>query len=276
MNHIEGFRQTMENMVIYGNLAANPGAFNGLATRFNNLESYPNGDTSWQPNVLNGGATSGSTTSLWLIEFGPGKVQGIYPPNTPGGFNIEDLGEVTKENAQSLGRHRPRDYLHQVYRTHFTWFMGMQVVDERCVQRICNINPAILSTNNFDENILIQAKNYLPDNGRKPGNRDLREPRSEDPDRHPRSEPEDQHLFHAPQRQLDGCVRQSRHQVPEHPHLRRRENYLHRNGPELRRNSMPVTDALLYVHGSRVFGLAARLPQLSTPLRPAAIARNDS
>jgi hypothetical protein len=168
MNHIEGFRQTLENMSWYGNIGTNPGAFNGLATRFNNLESFPNGDTSWNPNVLNGGSTSGSVTSMWLIEFGPGKVHGIYPPNTPGGFNIEDLGEVTKENAQSLGS-VSQNYLHQVYRTHFTWFMGLQVPDERCVQRIANINPAILSSNDFDENILIEAINYLPDEGSNPG-----------------------------------------------------------------------------------------------------------
>ena len=44
MNHVEGLFQLMESTMFYGNLATNPGGFNGLATRFNNLESYPNGD----------------------------------------------------------------------------------------------------------------------------------------------------------------------------------------------------------------------------------------
>jgi len=43
------------------------------------------------------------------------------------------------------------------------------VVDERCVQRIANINPTPLSPGNFDENILIQALGYLPDAGAAPG-----------------------------------------------------------------------------------------------------------
>lgn len=168
MNHVEGLFQLMESMLFYGSLAQNPGGFNGLATRFNNLESLPNGDPSWVPNVWNGGATSGNVCSAWMIEFNQDSVTGIYPPNTRAGLDIEDLGEVTKELASGTGA-VGQNYLLQVLRTHLTWWMGMQVVDERCVQRIANINPTALSANNFDENIFIQAKNYLPRSGEAPG-----------------------------------------------------------------------------------------------------------
>jgi hypothetical protein len=161
MNHIEGLFQLLESTVIYGNLTQNPGAFNGLATRFNNLESYPNGDSTWQPNVWNGGASTGNCTSAWMIEFSPESCYGIYPPNTPAGLKIEDLGEVTIENAQSLGP-VAQNYKHQGLRTHLVWWAGIQIQDERCVQRIANINPTMLSSNNFDENIFIAAKNQLP------------------------------------------------------------------------------------------------------------------
>lgn len=161
MNHVEGLFQLMESNLWYGSLANNPGGFNGLATRFNNLESYPNGDQSWQPNVWNGGATSGNVTSAWIIDFGDDSIHGIYPPNTPAGLKVEDLGRVTKERPSGTGA-VGANYMYEVLRTHLLWYMGIQVPDERCVQRICNINPTALSTANFDENIFIEALNWLP------------------------------------------------------------------------------------------------------------------
>lgn len=161
MNHIEGLFQLMESTLFYGSLSNNPGSFNGLATRFNNLESYPNGDQSWQPNVWNGGASTGNVTSAWMIEFGDDSIYGIYPPNTAAGLSIRDLGETTKEISSATGS-QGLNYMYQVLRTMLRWYMGMQVADERAVQRICNINPTALSSNNFDENIFIEAKNWLP------------------------------------------------------------------------------------------------------------------
>jgi hypothetical protein len=169
MNHIEGLFQIMESTLLYGSLATAPGAFNGLATRFNNLESYPNGDQSWQPNVWNGGATSGNATSAWMIEFGDDSVYGIYPANSPAGLNVRDLGEITKELSSGAGA-IGANYMYQVLRTMLRWYMGIQIADERCVQRIANINPvALVSAANFDENIFIQAKNWLPRAGEAPG-----------------------------------------------------------------------------------------------------------
>ena len=164
MNHLEGLFQLMESTLFYGSLQNNPGGFNGLATRFNNLESYPNGDQSWQPNVWNGGASSGAVTSAWMIEFADDTVYGIHPPNTAAGLNVRDLGEVTKELSAATGA-VGSNYMYQVLRTMLRWYMGIQIADERAVQRICNINPTILSANNFDENIFIAAKNQLPRSG---------------------------------------------------------------------------------------------------------------
>ena len=169
MNHIEALFQLMESTLFYGNLTSNPGAFNGLATRFNNLESYPNGDTSWQPNVWNGGQASGNCTSAWMIEFGDDTVYGIYPPNSPAGLNVRDLGEVTKELASGTGA-VGQNYMYQGLRTMLRWYLGIQIGDERCVQRICNINPVGFSgPAGFDENIFIEAKNWLPRAGEAPG-----------------------------------------------------------------------------------------------------------
>jgi hypothetical protein len=169
MNHIEGLFQMMESMLLYGSLATSPGAFNGLATRFNNLTSRPNGDASWQPNVWDGGSTTASSvTSAWMIEFGDDTFYGIYPPNSPAGLSVRDLGEVTKELAAGTGA-TGANYLYQVLRTMLRWYLGIQIADERCVQRIANINPTALAGNNFDENIFIEAKNWLPRGGEAPG-----------------------------------------------------------------------------------------------------------
>lgn len=168
-SHMEGFRQLMESTLFYGSLGFDPGSFNGLSTRFNNLESYPNGDQSWVPNVWNNGATTGNSTSIWALEFGPKKITGLYPRNTAGGLMVDDLGERTKEYASSTNGSAPYSTLKlQVYSTHLRWWMGLQVQDERCVQRIANINPTALSANNFDENVLIEALTYLPGGGDDP------------------------------------------------------------------------------------------------------------
>jgi hypothetical protein len=163
MNHIEGLMQLMESTLFYGSIAQNIGAFNGLSTRFNNFESYPNGDTSgvFQPNVWSGGATTGPCTSAWMIEFGEDTVYGIYPPNTQAGMSIRSIGEQQRQLAAQTGSVGDV-YAYQVLETILTWYMGMQVADECCVQRIANINPVGFSgPNGFDENIFIQAKNNL-------------------------------------------------------------------------------------------------------------------
>jgi len=167
MNHIEALFQLLESTLFYGSTQYNPGAFNGLSTRFNNLESYPNGDTSgvFLPNVWNGGLTTGPATSAWMIEFADDTVYGIYPPNTSAGLKVEDMGKELKTLASTTGS-QGANYYYPVLRTWLTWYMGIQIADERAVQRIANINPVALSSpGDFDENIFIQAKNNLPRNG---------------------------------------------------------------------------------------------------------------
>ena len=170
MNHIEGLFQLIESQLIYGNIGTLPGSINGFATRFNNLESYPNGDSTWAVNVWNGGSTTaGSVTSAWMIEFGDDSVYGIYPSNTPAGLSLEDLGQYTKQLGSGTTGSTGANYMYEVLGTLLTWYVGIQISDERCVQRIANINPVALGANNFDENIFIQAKNWLPRAGEAPG-----------------------------------------------------------------------------------------------------------
>lgn len=160
---IEAMTQKMEDLIFYGNIATDPAAFNGLATRFNSTTARPNGDTNTPYNVINCGGSGGDTTSVWVLELGPDKVSGIYPQNLPGGLHIEDLGKVTiNSNTEAA----PKYY--EGLRTHFAWYMGLTVGDERCVQRYANIEISGASYR-FDEDELIRRINRLPGGGADPG-----------------------------------------------------------------------------------------------------------
>ena len=169
-NHVEGFGQKLEAELIYGNLVTDPGSFNGLATRFHNTTNLPNGDNTWVPNVWDNGWESGNGTSIWVFELGKNKVQGIYPVNSAAGLQIETLGEQTWTMPTATSGLLASAKAIQAYVTYLQWKIGLQVVDERCVQRIANVNPTPLSSPGaFDENVLIQALGYLPEQGSAPG-----------------------------------------------------------------------------------------------------------
>ena len=157
--HIEGFRQKIETGLFYGSTAADGSDILGLAGRFHNTATYPNNDSTWQPNVWDNGGTGSSLMSIWLVEFGEHKVYATYPANLLAGLQIKNLGEVTAQTASGLM---------QVLRTHFLWCIGLMIEDERCVQRVSNI--ATTGTSNlFDETVVIAAKNQLPGRGEAPG-----------------------------------------------------------------------------------------------------------
>jgi hypothetical protein len=160
--HIEAMTQKMEDLFFYGSLATDPAAFDGLATRYNSLAKRPNGDTTRPYCVVSAGGSGGDTTSVWVLELGQRKVYGIYPKNLPAGLQIEDLGEDTKNtNTEAAPK-----YL-QVLRSHFVWYAGLVVEDERCALRYTNIEVSG-SDNIFDEDELIKLINNLPGKGSAP------------------------------------------------------------------------------------------------------------
>ncbi|MDD2657199.1 MAG: hypothetical protein PHD04_00875 [Candidatus Pacebacteria bacterium] len=160
---VEAMGQKMEDLVIYGSIATDPGAFNGFATRTGALSVHPNGNSAWPHNVVDGGGSGGDTTSVFIVQWGPGKVYGIYPKNLPGGLQIEDLGKVTINSGSEAS---PKYY--EGLRTHFSWYLGIVVEDERCLLRYANIETSG-NSNIFDEDKLITCLNNLPDRGAAPG-----------------------------------------------------------------------------------------------------------
>lgn len=154
---IEAMTQALADEIIYGNIGDDPLGFDGLASMFDSSTVYPNGDSSWYYNVqLNGGSGS-DTTSIWAVEWGPEKAHLIYPKDTTGGLEVNDLGLNLVDGTTASTKLR-------MWVTQFKWRCGLFVQDERCVQRIANIETS--GTDNiFNEDKLITALNRLPGGG---------------------------------------------------------------------------------------------------------------
>jgi hypothetical protein len=157
---IEAMTQAVADEIFYGNLGDDPLGFDGLATMFDVSTDYPNGDSTWYYNVqLNGGSGSDGT-SIYIVEWGPEKAHLIYPKNTMGGIEITDRG------AQWVaGSAATKKFWAQV--TQFKWRCGLFVADERCVQRIANVEMSGMDYI-FNEDKIIASLERLPDSGENP------------------------------------------------------------------------------------------------------------
>ena len=94
--------------------------------------------------------------SVWVIEWGVGKVYLVYPNGYQIGISKEDLGRLTTYDANG------RAFMAWV--TLFKGSVGLVVEDTRAIQRICNVETAG-STNIITASMLIDAINRLPNRG---------------------------------------------------------------------------------------------------------------
>ncbi|MBF0589020.1 MAG: hypothetical protein HQL53_07835 [Magnetococcales bacterium] len=128
---LESMNQSMANTLIYGDTSVNPERFEGLQSRYSSL-SAENGI-----NIIDGGGSGSDNHSIYLVVWGQNSVHGIYPKGSKAGFQHNDIGEVTLEDAAG-GRY-------QGYRTHYKWDIGLTVRDWRYVVRIANIDHSALT-----------------------------------------------------------------------------------------------------------------------------------
>lgn len=131
-----GFGVSLATSLIYGSSAVDPTDFNGLATRYFTLGTTYT--TSAQ--VIDGGGTSTDNTSIWLVNYGEGKVSGLYPKGTQGGLKVEDLGIKDIILSTTTGETL------RAYETWMQWKCGLAVYDYRNVVRIANIDVSNLNT----------------------------------------------------------------------------------------------------------------------------------
>lgn len=145
--HVEGLAQTFSTAIWYGNLTSpDPLKPTGFTTRYNTLGT----------NVLSCGASGGA--SLWIIEWGVGKVHFIYPRGQANTFvKMIDLGKQLMEDGITSGNKLVK------YVTQYKINGGIVINDERCIARLCNIGTG--TANLVDEDLLIQLLNNMPDEG---------------------------------------------------------------------------------------------------------------
>jgi len=169
--YIEAMGQELANTLV-GNAsggalsptASPPEEFAGLQYRYNSLSTGSN-------YVLSNGHTTddNTNTSIWFIQWKPGGVYLIHPRNTDGGgLKKKDEGRVftSGDNAvasTSATAPNPTNSL-WAYVTEFSWDVGLCIEDQRCVKRLCNIDPDHTATNTLNEDYIIQIRNNFKTN----------------------------------------------------------------------------------------------------------------
>lgn len=123
---LEAMNQGVAQTLFYGDTRDNPERFVGLAPRFND----PSADVG--ENMLDGGGTGSTNTSVWLCVWGDQSGYGIVPKGSKAGWQHKDYGEVMLEDKD--GGKYPG------YRSWFEWDCGLTVKDWRYFVRICNVD----------------------------------------------------------------------------------------------------------------------------------------
>ncbi len=160
--HIEAMGHEFSRTVIAGSMTGSPEEFNGLESRYGTLSTAAEiGTGAADVNyVLNNGNTAGSdSTSIWFLQWGPGKVYLVHPRNsTGGGIKKEDKGLVLT-NADNTASAAGITAQIWAFITEFSWEVGLVVEDTRSVKRLANIDSVSSETFTLDEDKIIQIRN---------------------------------------------------------------------------------------------------------------------
>ena len=123
---IEAMNQEMAQTIFYGNSGTAPEEFTGLANRYSSTTAG-NGK-----NVIKVGGSGSDNSSVYLVGWGEGKVNGLFPKGSMAGLIHEDLG---MGDAFDSSNNRFRAYMDR-----WQWKCGLAVQDWRNVVRIANID----------------------------------------------------------------------------------------------------------------------------------------
>jgi hypothetical protein len=126
--------QQVAATLIYGNQHVNPERFTGFAPRYSTVHAA-NSQTA--ANVLDGGGTASTNTSLWIHTWGNDTAHATFPKGKITGLQHRDMGEWPV--LDSAGN------TYQAYRDHFKWEIGYVLRDWRYVVRIANIDVTQLT-----------------------------------------------------------------------------------------------------------------------------------
>lgn len=126
MAHMESMSNEVQSKIIYGNSAADPEQFMGLAPRFNSL-SAANGNQ-----IIDAGGTGSDNTSVWFIGWGENTCHLLHPESAPAGLSRTDRGKQQKLDADGNA--------YYVMEETFRWHIGVALKDWRYVARVANID----------------------------------------------------------------------------------------------------------------------------------------
>lgn len=131
---LEGMSQQVASTFIYGNQHINPERFTGFSPRYSSVSTSTSQTAA---NVLDGGGTASTNTSLWILTWGADTMHAIFPKGKITGLQHRDMGEwpVTDSAGNT----------YQAYRDHFKWEVGLSVRDWRYCVRIANIDVTQLT-----------------------------------------------------------------------------------------------------------------------------------
>ena len=145
--------QQIAATLIYGNQFLNPERFTGLAPRYS-TKNTANSNTAY--NVLDGGGTASTNTSIWITVWGDDTLHATFPKGKITGLQHRDMGEwPVLDSSQNT---------YQAYRDHFKWEIGLVLRDWRYVARIANIDVTQLTGVSAANliNLIIRALYRLP------------------------------------------------------------------------------------------------------------------
>jgi len=128
--YLESMAQEVATKIFYGNSAADPEEFMGLAPRFNDL-SAPNGNQ-----IIDAGGVGADNTSIWFITWGDNQCNLLYPKGTAAGVQREDMGKQRVTDGSGNAYYAKEEK--------FTWHIGLAVKDWRYVARIANIDVSLM------------------------------------------------------------------------------------------------------------------------------------
>src|SRR6516164_7006225 len=150
---LEGMSQQVAATLIYGNQFVNPERFTGLAPRYN-TKTTANSQTA--NNVLDGGGTSNTNTSIWVVTWGDDTLHATFPKGKITGLQHRDMGEWPVQDTAGN--------TYQAYRDHFKWEIGLVLRDWRYWARVANIDVTQLTGVSAANliNLIIRALYRLP------------------------------------------------------------------------------------------------------------------
>lgn len=141
----EALGQAQAQTMFYGNAAASPQEYTGLAPRYNSLSG------STKDQIIDGGGTGTDNSSIWLVVWSPMGIKGIYPKGSKAGItHINVTGSTgVADDGYEVGQYITdadgKRFL--AVSDNFIWKVGLSVKDYRYAVRIANIDKSLLTPN---------------------------------------------------------------------------------------------------------------------------------